>query len=617
MKVVSVMLALLFPFLVYSQLNGDSLKNVLSHEKTDSATTIAWLQKIETLYSSETEPLLVICSWGLNNAKKLNSRYLQAYSFMAMGFSYLYTDNADEEASLRFTDALKIAEADDFYDISAQTYNGLAHFYGVAKQTAKEDEFTLKSIEASKKSNLIQGVAYGYSGLAANIYKKNKTDPDTLRKAIYYQRMGIEAAESIKDSNALIVLYLNMAGYYTQYEKFDSANFFLARSRSVIETKKSDNDYIDYYYRRANFFYKKKMYAEARSDYDTAVLYARKYNMYSAEIKVARSQAMLYSETGDFKNAYHYLKLTKSYDDSVLTKENFAKASDFQNKYEREKKDNQILKLNMEKDIAAVKKKQLTVLLIVTMAGLGILGLLIIILFQNIRAKNKAYKQLEEKSIRIQEQALQLSKQAKLIAQFQSQMNPHFVYNALHNIQGLVLSQETQKANTQIQSLAQLMRKTFANAEKDDIPLEEEISYLQKYIEFERSGFDNTLDFEVTVDKKAEHALIPPMMIQPFVENAVKHAELQKVKNPFIKVLIEIENNLLAISVKDNGMGIKKDLNEPDKLSHSVSVIKSRLNLIFKGVADVENKPVFSIKTIPEITEGTAIKFYLPLNYSY
>ncbi|MBL7749091.1 MAG: histidine kinase, partial [Chitinophagaceae bacterium] len=223
----------------------------------------------------------------------------------------------------------------------------------------------------------------------------------------------------------------------------------------------------------------------------------------------------------------------------------------------------------------------------------------------------------EEKSIQIQEQALQLSKQARLIAQFQSQMNPHFVYNALHNIQGLVLSNETRKANSQIQSLAQLMRKTFANAEKDDIPLDEEISYLQKYIDFERAAFSNKLDFEITVDKEAEQTLIPPMMIQPFVENAIKHAELHKVENPFVKVLIEIENNLLAISVKDNGTGIKKDMTETDKLSHSVSVIQARLNLLFKGRADVESRPVFSIKTVPEIERGTAVKFYLPLHYAY
>lgn len=250
-------------------------------------------------------------------------------------------------------------------------------------------------------------------------------------------------------------------------------------------------------------------------------------------------------------------------------------------------------------------------------AGLGLLSLLAFILYRNITAKKKAYIQLQHKSEQIKEQALLLSKQAKQIAQFQSQMNPHFVYNALHNIQGLVLTDEKQKANRQIQSLAHLMRKTFANADKDDISLEEEIHYLNKYVEFEKTSFGNNLNFEVTVSKDAEGAQIPPMMIQPFIENAIKHAELNKVENPHIKVLIEIENNLLTINIIDNGTGIKKDITETDKLSHSLTVIKSRLDLLFKGRADVNNQPVFLVKTMPEIREGTNIKFYLPLNYAY
>ncbi len=250
-------------------------------------------------------------------------------------------------------------------------------------------------------------------------------------------------------------------------------------------------------------------------------------------------------------------------------------------------------------------------------SGLAILGVLTFILNRNITAKKKAYTALQDKSVQIKEQALQLSKQAKQIAQFQSQMNPHFVYNALHNIQGLVLIDEKQKANTQIQSLALLMRKTFANATKDDIPVAEEVSYLEKYIDFEKNAFGNKLHFDIEVATEAEGALLPPMMIQPFVENAIKHAELQKIENPYIKVLIATEKNLLAINIQDNGVGIKKDLNDSDKLSHSLSVIKSRLDILFEGKADVNSLPIISIKTIPEIKEGTNIKFYLPLNYSY
>ncbi|NOT49914.1 MAG: histidine kinase, partial [Chitinophagaceae bacterium] len=180
-----------------------------------------------------------------------------------------------------------------------------------------------------------------------------------------------------------------------------------------------------------------------------------------------------------------------------------------------------------------------------------------------------------------------------------------------------VISNENQKATGQIQSLAQLMRKTFANAEKDDIPLEEEISYLRKYIDFEKNAFDNKIDFDITTGEKLENVLIPPMMIQPFVENAIKHAELKKVQNPYIKVLIDIEDNLLSISVKDNGTGIKRDNNNLNILSHSMSVIKARIQLLFQGKNEPAAENVFSVQTMPDIDAGTIVKFYLPLNYGY
>lgn len=116
---------------------------------------------------------------------------------------------------------------------------------------------------------------------------------------------------------------------------------------------------------------------------------------------------------------------------------------------------------------------------------------------------------------------------------------------------------------------------------------------------------------------EARNTLIPPIMIQLFIENAIKHAELKKISNPYINVLIEIENSLLSINIKDNSKGINPERQDTDKLSHAISVIKSRLNSLFKGNDDIQEKPVFTVKSVPEISEGTMAQFYLPLNYTY
>ncbi|MBL7745819.1 MAG: histidine kinase, partial [Chitinophagaceae bacterium] len=473
------------------------------------ATIMSKLQIIETVYSTETAPFLVIGNWAVEKAQTIKSKYLEAYAQMALGFAYLYTDNVTDKTGNHFTAALRISEANGYHDITAQTYNGLAHVYGMARQTEKYEEFTLKSIEASRKANLPQGIANGYAALASTTYTKRK-GPEDVKKAIYFQQQSIDAAEGNHDSLSLIIYYLNISNYHAELAGFDSATYFLEKSKAIIDKKRSGNDNMSYHFWKGSMLYKKKDYTAAIQEYNTAISFAQKYKSRSFEIRTYRALIKAHKETGDFEKALVLLEATKRYDDSVFTKESFAKAADIQNKYEQEKKDNEITRLGTEQRIQQLQlekqnaiiagnlleaeKKQSEIELLarqkevqalhiteqdkeleknlllakanaqllqlsenekelkeiqlssqkqtrnILLAGLGLLGLLAVILLRNIQAKKKAYRKLEEKSIQIQEQALQLSKQARLIAQFQSQMNPHFVYNALHNIQGLVLS---------------------------------------------------------------------------------------------------------------------------------------------------------------------------------
>lgn len=600
-----------------SQINIDSLKNVLSKEKTDSVTVAKYLARMESLETTEAEPFLVIGNWALDKAKKLHNKYLEALSNVNLGFCTISTSTDFVASTGYFTAAQAIADSCHFLEIEAKALNGLAHIYYLNGQDAKHEELTLKSIAICKQAGLMQGVAAGYGNLANSFFKKRSIDPKNINKAVQYQLSGITTRKSIKDSVGLIVDYMSISRMYSEEKKYDSARFYLSQSELYIKSTKRGVDYNRYYYYLGSLFHQQGKYAEAIRSYLTSIEYSQKFNIPTYVITTYKALTKTYKAMGDYRNALYYTEKTKAFDDSVLTKENFAAAADIQNKYQREKKDKELLQKDLQLNTASEKRGRLLTLLIASLVVLGLLGLFAVVLMKHIGARKKAYSQLEEKSVMIQEQAIELSKQARLIAKFQSQMNPHFVFNALHNIQGLVISNENQKATGQIQSLAQLMRKTFANAEKDDIPLEEEISYLQKYIDFERNSFNNKLDFDIKTGEKVENVLIPPMMIQPFVENAVKHADLRRIENPYIKVLIEIENNLLSISVRDNGAGIKKDDNRTDMLSHSMSVIKARIQLLFQEKNKPVNENLFSVKTVPEVDAGTLVKFYLPLNYSY
>ncbi len=600
-----------------TQLNIDSLKIALVNAKTDSLTILETIKKTERLYVSNVEPLHIILDWCLDKAKKINSKYLQSYAYMAMGFAHYYTDDASEEAVLHFTDALHISEANDYYAISAETYNGIAHFYQLGKQLEKYEEFTLKSIDASRKINLLQGISNGYSSLAAYAFEKDKNNEANIRQAISYQRMANAAGETLKDSSALIIFYLNFSNYLSQAKEFDSAFYYLQRSKVIIDAMRSGNDNMNYYYSKAVIESRMGRFPEAISDYNKSLLYARRYEKRSFESRVHHALYQTYQQTGNPQKALYYLELHRKYKDSALTQQNFARATDIQNKYQREKKEIELLQKNLDLKKEGAKRSTLTILLVSSLVVLSFSGILALVLLKNIRRRKRTYSELEIRNTEIKEQALLLSKQAKLIAKFQSQMNPHFTFNALQNIHDLVVLNENEKATQQIQSLAGLMRQTLINSVKEEITLEEEIKYLQKYIDFEKATCPVSFDFNIRVAEGLDDAVIPPMMLQPLIENAVKHAELEKTINPFVNVLIEKENNLLKLMVQDNGRGLNNEAGNLMNFSHSISILRSRIELLFQQYNGNVSGNKFQILSVPQIDKGTLVQFYLPLNYSF
>jgi LytS/YehU family sensor histidine kinase len=193
-------------------------------------------------------------------------------------------------------------------------------------------------------------------------------------------------------------------------------------------------------------------------------------------------------------------------------------------------------------------------------------------------------------------------------------MNPHFIFNALNNIQGFVVSDQKEKTVQQLQLFSDLMRQTLNNSENETISLDKEIAYLKLYVNFEKQRFKNPIDFIMEVPGEAEAILIPPMMIQPLIENAFKHAGLQNRENARIVLRVTEDDHLLHVEVSDNGKGIDTSSGFI-KASHAFSIIRSRIQLLFEA-ANREMKPDYFQVISPE-RSGTSIRFSLPLQYKF
>ncbi len=199
------------------------------------------------------------------------------------------------------------------------------------------------------------------------------------------------------------------------------------------------------------------------------------------------------------------------------------------------------------------------------------------------RLKN-VRERIEEKA-KIEKQITELEQQA-----LQTMMDPHFIFNVMNSIQHFINANDKEAANHYLTDFAKLIRMNLTISYKRFIPLEEEISYLELYLSFEKLRFGDKLTYEIVVDPAIDvsETTIAVMMIQPFIENAVWHGILPMKEVGHIIIQIhKMADKLLKITIEDNGIGINEKfiLNDYQMLikeSHALSMTLQRLKLFAK-----------------------------------
>ena len=174
-----------------------------------------------------------------------------------------------------------------------------------------------------------------------------------------------------------------------------------------------------------------------------------------------------------------------------------------------------------------------------------------------------------------------------------AQMNPHFVFNSLGAIQFFIQNQDVEIADDYLTKFAKLMRLYLDSAREKMITLEQELKLLGNYVALEQMRFENLFELEVSVDEEVEtrHHLIPPMILQPFIENAINHGVSER-KDKAGKIRIsfeEIEEELICI-IEDNGIGREKAKNNYRKghQSRGMKIIAEKVDtLLVSGIADI------------------------------
>jgi len=200
----------------------------------------------------------------------------------------------------------------------------------------------------------------------------------------------------------------------------------------------------------------------------------------------------------------------------------------------------------------------------------------------------------------------------------QLQMNPHFIFNALQPLQGFLLAKNVDEGLTYIANLAGVIRSNLENASEEFIHLTTEIEFLKKYVEIEKIRFKDKLrvEFNNTVDDC--NLLLPPMLIQPIIENALKHGILNGKKKGLIQVDFSQSENSLIVTVEDNGVGREytKKMDKRDHTNKGLEIIMQRLNLLNTRYGNDFHQIEFTDLYADEKPAGTRVVIRLMLKHA-
>jgi len=171
-------------------------------------------------------------------------------------------------------------------------------------------------------------------------------------------------------------------------------------------------------------------------------------------------------------------------------------------------------------------------------------------------------------------------------------MNPHFIFNSLNSIQSMIVKNDHQKASKALSKFSKLTRKVLSASREDFVSLEEELEMLNLYIDIERTRFDDRFVFNVNIDDSIDTKEIefPPLLLQPFVENAIWHGLLhsEKEEKKLVINATREDEDTIQFEVIDNGIGLERSLEMKKnrintRKSYGTQLVSDRVELINKN----------------------------------
>ncbi|SIS99007.1 Tetratricopeptide repeat-containing protein [Zobellia uliginosa] len=538
--------------------------------------------------------------------EKAKDSFLMAKMLNSIGINHMYLSQYPK-ALKSYLDAKRIYEdlglTEDRQYASILSNIGL--LYARLEKFGLAEEFQKKALLFFKKNDFQEGVANALTNLG-RVYN----DTGNPEKAIESYKQAHDIMEKNKNERGVASALTNMGIAYSEIGQYTEAIPYFEKTRKIYEKLKNANN-LAIVHRHLGDCYAlgvHKNLGRAEENYKASFQYAKGAGSVNLQFNALEQLASLQSEMGNYKGAY------KNKTEAVVLRDSFASVEKkeeialLEAEYEYEKEKSALQTAHDKKQAVSQMEMERQELMI---GGLAVGAVLITVFFiVGFQLYKKREKMLSEKKIsefktRVAETELKA---------LRSQMNPHFIFNAMNSISDYMAKNDLETANVFLVKFSKLIRAILESSEKKWISLEEDLELMELYLQIETLRLKDKFGYSFHVGEQVdvENTMVPPLILQPFIENSIWHGVALKKTMGQIDVSIKCQNQFLVCTVDDDGVGRHKNTAAQNgKTSMGLKITKNRLDIINQLKKERGSIRVFDKK------EGVRVELKLPLELQF
>jgi tetratricopeptide (TPR) repeat protein len=506
------------------------------------------------------------CSESLRIRQQMSDHSCVAYSFANMGHLYKIA-GSNEDALYYYRLAFNYANthAVDYYVTSLIYLEPIGNIYKALNRVDSSYYYLQRAIEV---------------------------DPDNKMKKISFGETLLKKGEI---DSALLIFSKPIKHFREQNDKWDLMRVLLNVAK-VYQAKKADSEALQY----------------ALESLSIAKQADAKQNI----LEAYKLLLALYNNLDKRDSAYFFLEKYTALKDSLVNTQFLWKLSNYKKQEDFKRQLEELAFLDKENKIKEEKLHQEAKLKWILLAGLLITALSGFMIYKNLVLKRKHDKlESRHRQTELQHHITELEMQA-----LRAQMSPHFIFNCLNSINRFILKNEMEAASNYLTKFSRLIRMVLTHSKKTFISLEDELEMLRLYLDMERLRFKDAFEYSIIFKNSVDvgNVFVPPLLLQPFAENAIWHGLMHKDGNGHLEIELSIDKKVLNCTITDDGVGrskaaeIKSNSVEKQK-SMGLKITADRLALLNK---DNEQPTSFNVEDIID-NEGkpAGTRVILKMNY--